>query len=184
MTDATPTAGFVNDLDRRCDQVALRKAEASGVSGDLDLWIGAYAAVLLWPVGEPADATFDEALSAGESWFADYLSKAETVRGARVIDGYLLLYLSAVPTEGLRQRVREAELSFKVCRKHVVWPAEADPTQRPRLDAVTVLAVPEGITAASGEARWPVMTPDQVSLWDVIQGLDSGSPVLPGEGVS
>ena len=175
MTDAIPTAGFVNELDRRCEQVALRKAEASGAPGEFDLWIGAYAGVLLWPVGEPLEARFDEALSAGESWFADYLSKAETVRGARVIDGYLLLYLTTVPTDGLRKRIREAELSFKVCRKHVVWPAEADPTQRPRLDAVTVLAVPEGITAASGEARWPVMTPDQTSLWDEIQGVDSGS---------
>lgn len=171
MTDATSDPVFINDLDRRCCQVDLARVDGASLPEGINLWSGDYASVLLWPVLSDDGAAFDLALRDGESWFADYLNGAESQRGARVIDGYLLLQLPASPENTLLPRIREAELSFKVCRKHVVWPYAGDLTEPPRLDAVTVLAVPKGVTAASGEVRWPVLDQELTSLWDRIQDV-------------
>lgn len=181
MTDVTPDPVFINDLDRRCSQVDLARVAATSLPDGINLWSGDYASVLLWPVPSDDGAAFDVALRNGETWFADYLSGAENQRGARVIDGYLLLHLPASPDDTLLPRIREAELSFKVCRKHVVWPYAGDLREPPRLDAVTVLAVPEGVTAASGEVRWPTLDQGLIGLWDRIQ--DAGpAAVAQAEG--
>ena len=169
MTDVTMDPLFINDLDRRCSQVDLVKVDGPSLPDKVNLWSGDYAAVLLWPVPSQDGGAFDLALRDGETWFADYLSSAESQRRARVIDGYLLLQLRASPDDALLPQIREAELSFKVCRKHVVWPYAGDLKEPPRLDAVTVLAVPEGITAASGEVRWPTLDQNLTYLWDRIQ---------------
>lgn len=181
MTDVTPDPVFINELDRRCTQVDLVRVDRTGLPEGINLWSGDYASVLLWPVLTEDAGTFDIALRDGETWFADYLSGAENRRGARVIDGYLLLLLPTSPEDALLPQIREAELSFKVCRKHVVWPYAGGPKQRPRLDAVTVLAVPEGITAASGEVHWPKLDQDLTDLWDRIQD-DGPVAVAQAEG--
>lgn len=181
MTYVTPDPVFINELDRRCAQVDLARIDAAEVPCGASLWSGDYACVVLWPVPATDEAGFDVALRTGETWLADYLSGAESRRGARVIDGYLLLQLPGSPEETLLPRIREAELSFNVCRKHVVWAYAGDPKQPPRLDSVTVLAVPEGITAASGEAHWPPLNPELTTLWDRIQN-DGPAAAAQAEG--
>jgi hypothetical protein len=178
MTAVTPDPVFINELDRRCSQVALARVDGASLPEGIHLWSGAYASVLLWPVFGDHGGSFDAALRNGEAWFADYLSGAENKRNARVIDGYLLLQLQGSPEDALLPRIREAELSFKVCRKHVVWPYAGDLKEPPRLDAVTVLAVPEGVTAASGEVRWPTLDQNLTNLWDRIQDVGPAAVAL------
>lgn len=169
MTDVSMDPVFINDLDRRCGQVDLARVVGADLPKGVNLWSGDYASVLLWPVATSDGVAFDLALREGETWFADYLNAAENQRRARVIDGYLLLQLPTSPADTLLPRIREAELSFKVCRKHVVWAYAGDLKEPPRLDAVTVLSIPGGVTATTGEVRWPTLDQNLTTLWDRIQ---------------
>lgn len=183
MSDTNPGIALIDELDRRCERVKLTRVDtnqADLVSG-ARIWTGSYAAVLLWPALAKDVQTLESAAKAGEAWLAEFLLSVETARSARVIDGYLLLLLAAKPSEDLLEQVRELELSFRVCRKHVIWPLDSDTTQRPRLDAVTVLALPDGVTAASGEVRWPELEPSESELWDRIHST-GGAATAQAEG--
>ncbi|WP_293678305.1 hypothetical protein [uncultured Phenylobacterium sp.] len=121
-----------------------------------------------------------EATDAGEAWLAEYLSEEEHRRGARVVDGYLLVALPTAATEDCASLVRAIELSTQVCRKHVIWPDEAGDWRR--FDQVTVLGLPAGVTSASGEPAWPSLTGQAAALWSSIQRLGPVRAAVTEEG--
>ena len=123
-------------------------------------------AVLFWP-GEAE--RLGDVTTAAEAWLAEYLSNEEDRRGARVVDGYLLVALPCAVEEEHASLVRGIELSTQVCRKHVIWPDDSGRWRR--LDGVTVLGLPAGVTSASGEPTWPSLTGEAATLWSSIQKL-------------
>lgn len=164
MSDADWISAGVSALGPLCTAVGLSAELDIATPGGVSLWSGSYAAVAFWPTNE---AQFTAHVGEAEAWFADYLYGQERRRNARVVDGYLLLAFDRQVTEALRGAVRTMELSTQICRKHAVWP-EAGGVWR-RLDAVTVLGLPSGVTSASGEPAWPVLDAEANALWNRIQ---------------
>ena len=134
-------------------------------------WSGRYAAVVLWPVPSNEMGVLRAEALRAEGWFAEALAAEEANRDGRVLDGYLILALPSAPSDQVQAEVWHLELSSQVCRKHVVWPSGDARQSWLRLDSVTVLALPEGVTAVSGEPRWPTMEPEAEALWRDIERL-------------
>lgn len=164
MTDADWIGGGVKAIGPLCEAVGLAVEPDVEAPDGVTLWSGAYAAVAFWPTCEDQ---FVVQAGQAEAWFADYLYGAERRRNARVVDGYLLLAFAQPVAEALNSVVRSVELSTQICRKHAVWPDAGGAW--PRLDAVTVLGLPTGVTAASSEPAWPALDAKATSLWARIQ---------------
>ncbi|HUO21158.1 MAG TPA: hypothetical protein VMU59_01420 [Caulobacteraceae bacterium] len=164
MTKADWIARGVEALGPLCTAVGLSAELDVEAPDGVSLWSGSYAAVAFWPTSE---TQFTAEAGRAEAWFADYLFGEERRRNARVVDGYLLLAFDRPVTEAIQSAVRTVELSTQICRKHAVWPEE-DGIWR-RLDAVTVLGLPDGVTSASGEPTWPVLDAEAAALWSRIQ---------------
>lgn len=164
MREVDWIGGGVAALGPLCTAVGLNaELEIEAPSG-VSLWSGSYAAVAFWPTNE---AHFTDHAERAEAWFADYLFGEERRRNARVVDGYLLLAFDRPVTKAIQSAVRAVELSTQICRKHAVWP-EDDGAWR-RLDAVTVLGLPDGVTSATGEPNWPDLDTESRALWSRIQ---------------
>lgn len=167
MTGVSWEDDGVAALDPLCRAVGLAPVEIATTSPvGARLWTADYAALLFW-VGT-ADSLRD-ATVAGEAWLAEYLAKEEQCRGARVVDGYLLVALPQPAKDDDAALVRAIELSTQICRKHVIWPEDNGAWLR--IDEVTVLGLPPGVTSASGEPAWPSLTAEAASLWAAIQRL-------------
>ncbi|PZQ65135.1 MAG: hypothetical protein DI570_02650 [Phenylobacterium zucineum] len=170
MTEPTWSEVAVTALGPLCEAVGLQaRSETRGATADARLWSGRYAAVLFWP---SAGDQLSEDVGVAEAWFADFLASEEALRGARVLDGYLLLGLSAKVDDAGVALVREIELSTRICRKQVMWPEETGEWRR--FDAVTVLGLPPGVTSAEGEPAWPKHGAAASALWAEIQ--EHGAP--------
>lgn len=165
MTEEIWTERGAEALGPLCEAVGLKPySDTLGTPAGTALWSGRYAAVLLWPT---AQGRLSEDANTAEAWFADFLSSEEALRGARVLDGYLLLGLSKKIDDAKAGLVRSIELSTQICRKQVMWPDEAGEWRR--FDAVTVLGLPAGVTSAAGEPVWPTLAAEPSSLWTEIQ---------------
>lgn len=165
MTEPIWSEAAATALGPLCEAVGLQAcSETRGATAGARLWSGRYAAVLFWPAA-PDQLSVDVGLA--EAWFADFLSSEEALRGARVLDGYLLLGLPAKIDDAGVALVREIELSTRICRKHVIWPEETGEWRR--FDAVTVLGLPPGVTSAQGEPAWPTQDAEGSALWAEIQ---------------
>ena len=160
------------EMDALCADVRLRRRDAplADLGAEVEtpegatLWEGTYAAVLLWPCVEDG---LDDAAIDGQSWLDELLSKRET--RDRPIDGYLVLALAEPPSAGAEGgTVARVQASTQVCRKQVIWPAEAGGTEWSGLAGVSVLGFPASVAAGEVDS-WPVMDPEATALWARIE---------------
>lgn len=109
----------------------------------------------------------------------EVLSSIEADHPRRPIDGYLVLALPRSPQDDAKDDIRRLELSARICRKHLIWPAEATNAGPPselwcRVADVTVLGLPDAMTAATDELRWPSLDSEAEAVWADLMLL--GSP--------
>lgn len=170
----------IQELEKLCATVALTRCDdqvrfpgVDRLPSDVVLWSGSYAKLLLWPV---KSVTIDEILLAvelGEGWLDAALT--ETERRSKIhLDGYLVLALPSAPDPSAKKLVRKFELSSRLCRKHFVWPEAVDDSAASaerwlRIADVTVLGLPEAVTAAGETPYWPEMGDEAEGLWRDLQ---------------
>lgn len=139
------------ELNPRLAAVGFRSAEfpAKPSEQDAGTIYGAYAApyAVLFTI-KLAGESSKQILSA-TSFACETMRAALTKSGANdwTRDGYVLLLLASAPlSPDSKQVVHTFEQSRSICRRHAVWPEPASaneaPTWTPRLDRVTVLALP------------------------------------------
>jgi hypothetical protein len=177
MNGLPDTQAAIAALDEACGRVALRRLNASELETPppvaMSVWLGTYAAVVLCPVISDSAEGLRRAEAEAEAWIAELLDKYESAGHRRVIDGYLVLAVPNEPANSVADEVRRIELSSQVCRKHVIWPASSTDSEGDRgsgwrrLDAVTAIALPQGVTAATGPV-WPELTEKAGALWQKI----------------
>jgi hypothetical protein len=169
-------------LAQLCDKVqlhpvALPNVFAAGVRPPEQsaLWASDYACVLFWPISTTDGAAVHTAVLTAQGWFDEVLSAQERVRDGRTVDGYLVFALPAEPSPDLKAEIRHIELSPQVCRKHLIWPrgqADGDPgAPWARIADVTVLGLPEAVTATHGELDWPDLDKEAAEVWADISSL-------------
>lgn len=171
--DANLLKGARQRIEERCAKVGLAAEglEGASVASQASFWVAPYACVLLWPV--ETEASLLSEANRAESVFHDVLSARERPRGDRPIDGYLILLLATAPSDDIDDMVRELELSPQICRKHVVWPLEEANEAGAiwsRLEAVTVLGLPEAQTEGGIDVAWPELEGPADELWQELDG--------------
>ncbi|MGE0665751.1 MAG: hypothetical protein AB7O49_04245 [Sphingomonadales bacterium] len=144
------------------------------------LWSGSYARLLLWPVLSNQRDVIALAADEGEGWLDALLSQAEGAATAP-LDGYLVLALPAAPDPEADQEIRKLELSARICRKHLVWPSPADALAAgaglwARVADITMLGLPDAVTAAGDALYWPEIGEAAEMLWRALQ--EKGAPAL------
>jgi hypothetical protein len=175
-------------LAQLCDKVRLHPAllpamSAAGVRPPKQsfLWAGDYACVLLWPISETDSAAVRVTALSAQGWFDELLSARERDGDGRTVDGYLVLALPTEPNADLKDEIRRIELSPQVCRKHLIWPGGRNDGDGGvawlRVADVTVLGLPEAITATSGELHWPDLDKEAAEVWAQISRLGAAAAV-------
>ena len=179
-------AACADALDHLCSRVAMvrqtnfpRLANVAEPPDGMVLWSSAYAHLLLWPVASNVGKAIARATDEGEGWLDAMLSRAD--RPAKIpLDGYLVLALPDAPEPESEEEVRKVELSARICRKHLVWPslpeALADGAAPwARVADVTMLGLPDSITAAGDGPYWPEISSDAEALWQELQKMGARS---------
>lgn len=189
MSDAsasTDIALATMQLDMLCSRVGLKFAKElpatqSGLTlpPGAALWSSSYAYLLLWPLQGIEPVAIARGASEAEGWFDEVLSSFEAGHSGRPIDGYLVLALPQPPQDDAKDDIRRLELSARICRKHLIWPAEATNVQslsEPwcRVADVTVLGLPDAETAATDELYWPKLDSEAEAVWGDLKHL--GAP--------
>lgn len=172
-------------LEQLCTRVAMarqaqlpRLADVAEPPAGAALWSSNYAQLLLWPVASNESEVIALATDEGEGWLDALLSQAE--RSPTIpLDGYLVLALPAAPTPEADKEIRKVELSVKICRKHLVWPSSPEALAKgagpwARVADVTMLGLPDAITAAGDGLYWPEIGDRAEALWQELQ--DRGAP--------
>jgi hypothetical protein len=144
------------------------------------LWASDYASLLLWPIQKIGAEELQLAAEQGQSYFDELLGVKEAQVNGRVVDGYLILALPTAPTKDLQVMIRELELSFRVCRKHIIWPSPSEDLNQPvasnatwaRIADVTVLGLPVADTAGSADVYWPRLDKEAERLWRELEGVN------------
>jgi len=132
-------------------------------------WSSDCAQILLCNAPSDDEEGFENAIGIAQRRLDELLVAAEIRKGV-VVDGYLLIYLEADPTESIKKLVRQKEADTHLCRKHVVWHKIDDNGSKtwPRLSRVTVLGLPRAVELGSGAGLPPVDDYDPVGLWSEI----------------
>ncbi|PKM05957.1 MAG: hypothetical protein CVV14_14415 [Gammaproteobacteria bacterium HGW-Gammaproteobacteria-4] len=166
-----------SQLNTLCLKVGLRLAEAlpatkSGLAppASAALWSSSYAHLLLWPLQSIEPVAIERGASEAEGWLDEVLSSLEAGHSGRPIDGYLVLALPRPPQDDAKDDIRRLELSARLCRKHLIWPAEATNSEPPsepwcRVADITVLGLPDAVTAAVDEHQWPTLDREAEAVW-------------------
>jgi len=180
MTAITADPDFATasqQLDVLCRKVGLHAAaqlpqseQAITPPGATALWSSAYAHLLLWPVGGVSRELIERSANEAEGWFDEFLGQAEAASSGPLLDGYLVLALPQTPAGDAADEIRKLELSSRICRKHLIWPAIAEngvPPAEPwcRVADVTVLGLPEAEMAGASELYWPKIDADAEAVW-------------------
>ena len=144
------------------------------------LWSSSYGRLLLWPVASDEVATIKLAADEGEGWLDALLSQAEHPPGIP-LDGYLVLALPSEPEREANEEIRKIELSARICRKHLVWPSSDEAVAAgagpwTRIADVTVLGLPDAVTAAGDTLHWPEIGAEADALWSALQ--EKGAPAV------
>lgn len=174
-------------LERLCVRVAMarqaqlpRLAEVAEPPAGAALWSSNYAQLLLWPVASNEAEMIARATDEGEGWLDALLSQAER-SPAIPMDGYLVLALPTAPALEADEEIRKVELSASICRKHLVWPSSAEALAAgagpwSRVADVTMLGLPDAMTAAGDGLYWPEIGDSAEALWQELQ--DKGAPFV------
>lgn len=164
-------------LDVLCRKVGLNAAVHLPQSkqritppGATALWSSSYAHLLMWPVDGVSGELIERSANEAEGWFDEFLGKAEAAASGRPVDGYLVLALPQTPAGDSGDEIRKLELSSRICRKHLIWPAGTEngiPPAEPwcRVADVTVLGLPEAEMAGASELYWPKIDADAEAVW-------------------
>lgn len=175
----------VEALELLCTRVAMAReaqlpglAQVAEVPAGAALWSSSYAKLLLWPVASNEGEVIARATDEGEGWLDALLTHSER-SAATPLDGYLVLALPAAPAPEADEQIRKVELSASICRKHLVWPSSAEALAAgagpwARVADVTMLGLPDAITAAGDELYWPQIGDRAEALWQELQ--DKGAP--------
>jgi hypothetical protein len=91
----------------------------------------------------------------------------------------LVLALPAAPAPEADEEIRKVELSARICRKHLVWPSSSEALAKgagpwARVADVTMLGLPDAITAAGDGLYWPEINLEAEALWKELQ--NKGAP--------
>jgi hypothetical protein len=170
----------IQALESLCARVALvrdaqlpRVGAAASPPKGAALWSSSYARLLLWPATSNDAQAIALASDEGEGWLNEVLARAEQLQGIP-LDGYLVLALPSAPAIEASEEIRKAELSVRICRKHLVWPssvqalaAGAGPWSR--VADITVLGLPDVDTAAGDSLHWPEIGASAEALWCELQ---------------
>ena len=97
----------------------------------------------------------------------------------------LVLALPAAPAPEADEEIRKVELSASICRKHLVWPSSAEALAAgagpwARVADVTMLGLPDAITAAGDGLYWPAIGDRAEALWQELQGKGAPAVALAG----
>jgi hypothetical protein len=182
-------------LDRLCIKVGLTRmvelpdfAHAAAAPEGVALWSSNYARLLLWPCPSNDALAVDAAADAGQRWFDEVLVSGERHAGGRTIDGYLVLALPEPLKEEAREDIRRHELSAQVCRKHLIWPSNADEADYEtfpwrRVADVTVLGLPNAEIVPGAELQWPAIDTEAKALWEELDAIGVSAVLLRDEEV-
>lgn len=176
----------VEQIDVLCRKVGLapglslpRSSLGISVPEEIALWSSTYAHLLLWPVEDTSPQSIERCANDAEGWFDEFLSKVEATKRGRPVDGYLVLALPCEPGTEARDEVRRLELSSRICRKHLIWPADTAENGAAdtwcRVADVTVLGLPDASMAGASELHWPEFDAEAAALWADLQQF--GAPV-------
>lgn len=172
-------------LELLCRKVGLRRMDALpshrvavAPPPSAMLWSSSYACLLLWPLEASAPAEIERGAGEAEGWFDELLSGVEATKSGP-IDGYLVLALPDAPGDDAKDEIRRLELSSRICRKHLIWPATAQNGEEPpelwcRVADVTVLGLPEAVMAGTSELYWPEIDAEAEAVWTDL--LEMGAP--------
>lgn len=178
-------AACADALEQLCARVVMarqaelpRLADVAEPPAGAALWSSDYAQLLLWPVASSEGEAISRATDEGEGWLDAVLSRAER-SPAIPLDGYLVLALPAAPTPEADDEIRKIELSARICRKHLVWPSSSEALAKgagpwARVADVTMLGLPDAITAAGNGLYWPEIGRHAEALWQELQ--NKGAP--------
>lgn len=184
-TDLPNIAACAEALEQLCARVAMarqtelpRLADVAEPPAGAALWSSSYAQLLLWPVASNEGEVIARATDEGEGWLDAVLAQAER-SPAIPLDGYLVLALPAAPAPQADDEIRKVELSASICRKHLVWPSSSEALAKgaepwARVADVTMLGLPDAITAAGDGLYWPEISHDAEALWQELQ--NEGAP--------
>lgn len=177
----TPDIGVcAQALDALCARVAMarrpqmpRLLDVAEPPIGAALWGSSYAQLLLWPVSSNESEAIARATDEGEGWLDALLSQDE-LSPAIPLDGYLVLALPAAPCPEADEEIRKVELSARICRKHLVWPSSAEALASgasawARVADVTMLGLPDALTAGADALYWPEIGAYAEALWQEIQ---------------
>jgi hypothetical protein len=171
-------AAASQQLDVLCRKVGLNAAAQLPASmqkitppGATALWSSAYAHLLMWPVDGVSGVLIERSAIEAEGWFDEFLGRGEAAANGRPVDGYLVLALPNTPAADASDEIRKLELSSRICRKHLIWPAKAENGVPPldrwcRVADVTVLGLPEAAMAGTSELYWPKIDADAEAVWN------------------
>jgi hypothetical protein len=181
-----------DQLDVLCQKVGLSAVgslpafEQGSAPVSAVLWSSAYAHLLLWPLGGTSREAIDKGATQAEGWFDELLSGAEAGQAGRPVDGYLVLALPMAPADDAKDEIRRLELSARICRKHLIWPAAGQNGQPPlepwcRVADVTVLGLPDAAMAGTSELVWPKIDGEADAVWADLALLGVGATVQKDE---
>jgi len=177
----------VEAIELLCARVAMSRqpqlpslANVAELPAGTALWSSTYARLLLWPVSSNQSEVIARAADEGEGWLDALLSQAEGALTAPV-DGYLVLALPSAPEREADEEIRKLELSARICRKHLIWPSPADALAAgagpwARVADITILGLPDAVTASGDAVYWPEMSEAAEGLLRALQ--EKGAPAV------
>jgi hypothetical protein len=185
--NAPDYSACVEAIELLCARVAMSRqpqlpslANVAKLPAGTALWSSTYARLLLWPVSSNQSEVIARAADEGEGWLDALLSQAEGALTAPV-DGYLVLALQSAPEPEADDKIRKLELSARICRKHLIWPSPADALAAgaepwTRVADITILGLPDAVTASGDAVYWPEMSEAAEVLLRALQ--EKGAPAV------
>jgi hypothetical protein len=135
------------------------------------LWTSEYAQILA-VYSHLTEFDIRQNVRNGQEWL-DVLCMNREQEFGNVVDAYLVILLNEEPSKQLQGIVREIELDPTACRKHFVWPSNAEDQELrwSRIFRITVLGLPPS-PESSGMTNTPKLHDrTQIEVLDDIKNL-------------